>query len=40
MTAGIILAGGKGTRFGGQKQFLEINGKPLWKHVFDKLSNK
>ena len=39
MTAGIILAGGKGTRFGGQKQFLEINGKPLWKHVFDKLSN-
>jgi 2-C-methyl-D-erythritol 4-phosphate cytidylyltransferase len=36
--AGIILAGGKGFRFGSQKQFLQINGKELWKHVLDKLS--
>ena len=36
--AAIILAGGKGTRFGLKKQFLEINGKPLWKHVFDKIN--
>lgn len=33
----LVLAGGMGTRFGGQKQFLEINGKPLWKHVHDRL---
>lgn len=33
----LVLAGGMGTRFGGQKQFLEINGKPLWQHVHDKL---
>lgn len=32
----IILAGGKGSRFGEQKQFILFNEKPLWKHVYDK----
>ena len=32
----IILAGGKGERFGQQKQFITFMGKPLWKHVYDK----
>lgn len=35
----IVLAGGKGERFHGQKQFTEINGKPLWRFVYDKLIN-
>ena len=34
--AAIILAGGQGTRYGQKKQFLVINGKPLWQHVHDK----
>jgi len=34
----IILAAGKGTRFQGQKQFLEFHGKTLWKHLFDKVT--
>lgn len=32
----IILAAGKGERFGSLKQYWELRGKPLWKHVFDK----
>ncbi|MBC2889996.1 IspD/TarI family cytidylyltransferase [Gordonibacter massiliensis (ex Traore et al. 2017)] len=32
----IILAGGRGERFRGRKQFLDLRGKPLWKHVYDK----
>lgn len=32
----IILAGGKGTRFHGQKQFFQLWGKELWRHVYDK----
>ncbi len=36
--AALILAGGKGTRFGMQKQFLEIKGKQLWMHVRDKIA--
>lgn len=33
----IILAGGSGTRFGGnaKKQFLEFHGKELWQHIYD-----
>lgn len=31
----VILAGGKGTRFGGKKQDMIFHGKPLWKHVYD-----
>lgn len=33
----IVLAGGNGERFQGKKQFYKINGKPLWKYVFDKV---
>lgn len=32
----IILAGGKGTRFHKQKQFVQLWGKELWRHVYDK----
>lgn len=34
----IILAGGKGTRFNGNKQFYDFQGKQVWKHVYDKIS--
>ncbi|MCI9299145.1 MAG: NTP transferase domain-containing protein, partial [Lachnospiraceae bacterium] len=33
----VVLAGGKGERFQGQKQLCELNGKPLWQHVYDKI---
>lgn len=36
--AAIVLAGGQGTRYGQQKQFIVLNGKPLWQHVHDKVS--
>lgn len=32
----IILAGGKGTRFRGPKQFVSLSGKPMWEIVRDK----
>ncbi|KFB99606.1 molybdopterin-guanine dinucleotide biosynthesis protein [Trabulsiella guamensis ATCC 49490] len=36
---GVILAGGKASRMGGQdKGLLMLNGKPLWKHVADTLA--
>ncbi|WP_025019774.1 IspD/TarI family cytidylyltransferase [Phocaeicola sartorii] len=35
----IILAAGKGTRFHGQKQFLEFHDKPLWKHLYDNVTD-
>lgn len=36
-TGAIILAGGKGTRFHQQKQFVILKGKELWRHVYDKV---
>ncbi len=35
---GVILAAGKGVRFQGKKQFFELDGKALWIHVYDKLT--
>lgn len=39
MYGAIVLAGGKGERFHGRKQFAEIKGRPLWRFVYDKLIN-
>lgn len=33
----IELAGGLGTRFGEKKQFIEFYGKPIWRHIYDKV---
>lgn len=38
MKGAIILAGGKSTRLGVNKAFMEIEGKPLLRHVVDKAS--
>lgn len=35
----IILAGGKGRRFGGLKQEIVFHGKPLWMYPFDLVSS-
>ena len=34
----LILAGGGSKRFGGEKAFFEIQGKPMIQHVFEKVS--
>lgn len=39
MDGAIVLAAGKGTRFNGEKQFLQFKGKPVWRHVYDKLTD-
>lgn len=33
--SGIILAAGNGSRFGQKKQFLNLNGKPVWKWSYN-----
>lgn len=33
----IELAGGLGTRFGEKKQFVDFLGKPIWRHIYDKV---
>ena len=33
--AAIILAGGRGTRFGGLKQDIVFRGKPIWRYPYD-----
>ena len=33
----ILLAGGQGQRFHAQKQFVEINGKPMWEYPYEKI---
>ncbi len=33
--SGIILAAGSGVRFGNTKQFVRLNGKPVWRWSFD-----
>jgi len=36
---GVVLAGGKASRMGGQdKGLLTLNGKPLWQHVAERLT--
>ncbi|WP_039055293.1 molybdenum cofactor guanylyltransferase MobA [Enterobacter sp. Bisph1] len=36
---GVVLAGGKASRMGGQdKGLLQLKGKPLWQHVAERLS--
>jgi 2-C-methyl-D-erythritol 4-phosphate cytidylyltransferase len=39
MKSAIVLAGGKGVRFNGKKQYMEFYGKPMWKHVYDKAAD-
>lgn len=38
--AAIILAAGKGERFGKKKQNLKLDGKPLWKFVKDRIKDE
>ena len=37
MLGAIILAGGKGKRFHGKKQFVKINGKVMWQYSYEKV---
>ncbi|MCL6592812.1 MAG: 2-C-methyl-D-erythritol 2,4-cyclodiphosphate synthase [Alicyclobacillus sp.] len=33
MVFGVLVAAGKGLRFGGKKQFIELAGQPMWAHA-------
>jgi molybdopterin-guanine dinucleotide biosynthesis protein A len=38
---GVVLAGGRATRMGGEDKGLQLlNGKPLWQHVADRLADQ
>jgi molybdenum cofactor cytidylyltransferase len=39
VTTGVILAGGRATRFGSVKQIAELDGKPLVQHAIDTMAN-
>ncbi|MEA2445246.1 MAG: molybdenum cofactor cytidylyltransferase, partial [Thermoleophilales bacterium] len=39
MIAGIVLAAGAGTRFGGRKQLAELDGRPLLEHALEALES-
>ena len=38
MISGVVLAAGTGSRFGGTKQIVVVDGKPLAQHAIDALS--
>ncbi|CAM4258058.1 molybdenum cofactor guanylyltransferase [Lacicoccus alkaliphilus] len=37
-TIGVVLAGGKSTRFGEQKSLYEFDGRKMYEHVYDRLA--
>src|SRR3954452_20722951 len=39
MIAGIVLAAGAGTRFGGRKQLAELDGRPLLEHALEAMES-
>ncbi len=39
MISGIVLAAGEGRRFGGTKQIVEVEGRPLAQHAIDALAD-
>ena len=39
MISGVVLAAGTGSRFGGTKQIVVVDGKPLAQHAIDALDS-
>ena len=39
MNAGVIVAGGRGSRFGGYKQTATLNNKPIYQYSVDIFNN-